>query len=149
MTSVNISKKEIYIFIDIVFSILFAIIFLPFFYNNSINHLTISEAISKVIQVIIFSGVYFSATYAIIELLFKEKIIKDERDYLISSKTYKLSYIIYNICLFWIIGHYLDGNSFKNNGLAFDDSIVFILLIIITGVSIVKSSYQLYLYRTS
>lgn len=149
MTSINISKKEIYIIIDIVFSILFIIIFLPFFYNNSINHLTNSEVISKVIQVMIFSIVFFTATYALLEIKFKRKIIKDERDYLISSKTYKLSYLIYNICLFWIIGHYLDGNSFKNNGLEFDDSIIFILLIVITGVSIVKSSYQLYLYRTS
>ena len=77
----NISKKEIYIFIDIVFSIMFAIIYLPFFYKNSINLLTNSEAISKVIQVIIFSGVYFSVTYGLLQLLFKEKIIKDERDY--------------------------------------------------------------------
>tara|TARA_B110000114_G_C14878449_1_gene311707 strand:- start:52 stop:501 length:450 start_codon:yes stop_codon:yes gene_type:complete len=149
MTSMNISKKEIYIFIDIVFSIMFAIIYLPFFYKNSINPLTNSEAISKVIQVIIFSGVYFSVTYGLLQLLFKEKIIKDERDYLINSKAYKLSYLIYNICLFWIIGHYLDGDSFINNGFEFDDSIIFILLIVITGVSIVKSSYQLYLYRTA
>ena len=48
-----------------------------------------------------------------------------------------------------IIGHYLDGDSFINNGFKFDDSIIFILLIVITGVSIVKSSYQLYLYRTA
>ena len=139
------SKKEISILIEVVFSILFALIFMPFFYENQNDNLIlINNLIGKITRVIIFSVLYFSIAYAVLELIFKTKTTVDERDVMINSKSYKLGYLLYELSLFVFIGMLLTNSILQNTG-----GIIFLIISLLLFVSIVKSIYQLYLYRTS
>ena len=140
----NLSKKEVSILIEIIFSILFAFIFLPYFYENRLNSFDFNDNAGKIIQIVVFSAIYFSLAYSILALTYKEKIIQDERDDLISSKSYKLGYLLYELSLFLFIGILASDSSFQNSG-----PITFIILLILLIVSFIKSVFQLYLYRTS
>ena len=138
------SKKEVSILIEIIFSILFAFIFLPYFYENRLNSFDFNDNAGKIIQIVVFSAIYFAVAYSILELTYKDKMIQDERDDLISSKSYKLGYLLYELSLFLFIGILASDSSFQNSG-----PITFILLLILLIVSFIKSVFQLYLYRTS
>ncbi|MFL2620166.1 MAG: hypothetical protein ACJ0O0_03130 [Flavobacteriaceae bacterium] len=142
------SKKEISIIIELVFSLLFAVIFLPYFYENRLSSFDFTENIfvwlisGKIGQMIIFSILYYSIAYTILELTFKEKIISDERDDMINSKSYKLGFLLYEFSLFIFIGVLFSNPSFQNSG-----SIIFFILLILLCVLFIKSTFQLYLYR--
>lgn len=145
------SKKEVSIIIEIGFSILFAIFFLPYFFENRLNSIEftgemsfLSEVWVKIIQMIVFSIIYYSISYTLLEVIYKEKIIKDERDDMISSKSYRLGFRLYEYSLFMLIGILLSNASIQNSG-----SIMFFILILLLSVLMIKSIYQLYLYRTS
>ena len=138
------SKKEISILIEVVFSILFALIFMPFFYENQGDNLiSINNSIGKITPIIIFAVLYFSIAYAVLELIFKAKTTVDERDDMINSKSYKLGYLLYELSLFVFIGMLLTNSILQNTG-----EIIFLIISLLLFVSIVKSIYQLYLYRT-
>ena len=145
------SKKEVSIIIEISFSILFAIFFLPYFFENRLNSIEftgemsfLSEVWVKIIQMIVFAIIYYSISYTLLEIIYKEKIIKDERDDMISSKSYRLGFRLYEYSLFMLIGILLSNASIQNSG-----SIMFFILILLLSVLLIKSVYQLYLYRTS
>ncbi len=145
------SKKEVSIIIEIGFSVLFAIFFLPYFFENRLNSIEftgemsfLSEVWVKIIQMIVFSIIYYSISYTLLEITYKEKIIKDERDDMISSKSYRLGFRLYEYSLFMLIGILLSNASIQNSG-----SIMFFILILLLSVLLIKSIYQLYLYRTS
>jgi len=139
------SKKETSILIEVVFSILFGFIFLPLFYENQNNNLiSINNLVRKITPIIIFSVLYFSIAYAVLELIFKTKTTVDERDDMINSKSYKLGYLLYELFLFVFIGMLLTNSILQNTG-----GIIFLIISLLLFVSIVKSIYQLYLYRTS
>ena len=138
------SKKEVSILIEIIFSVLFAVIFMPYFYENRLNSFDFNDNSGKIIQIVVFSAIYFAVAYSILELTYKDKMIQDERDDLISSKSYKLGYLLYELSLFLFIGILASDSSFQNSG-----PITFILLLILLIVSFIKSVFQLYLYRTS
>ena len=138
------SKKEVSILIEIIFSVLFAVIFMPYFYENRLNSFDFNDNPGKIIQIVVFSAIYFAVAYSILELTYKDKMIQDERDDLISSKSYKLGYLLYELSLFVFIGILASDSSFQNSG-----PITFIILLILLIVSFTKSIYQLYLYRTS
>ena len=155
------SKKEISILIEIVFSIIFAFIFLPYFYENQDNSLILmDDLIGKIIEILIFTVIYFSIAYSLLEFVFKKKETKDERDDMINSKSYKLGYLLYEFSLFIFIGYVcskfqnkellnLTGNQeLYNNFNLTDAGVVFLILILLAFISIVKSLYQFYLYRT-
>jgi len=138
------SKKEISILIEVVFSILFALILMPFFYENQGDNLiSINNLIGKITPIIIFAVLYFSMAYAVLELIFKAKTTVDERDDMINSKSYKLGYLLYELSLFVFIGMLLTNSILQNTG-----GIIFLIISLLLFVSIVKSIYQLYLYRT-
>jgi len=140
----SLSKKEVSILIEIIFSVLFAVIFMPYFYENRLNSFDINDNVGKIIQIAIFSSIYFFVAYSILEVTYKDKMIQDERDDLISSKSYKLGYLLYELSLFLFIGILLSDSSFQNSG-----SIIFIILLLLLIVPFIKSVFQLYLYRTS
>ena len=145
----NFSKKELSILIEIVFSILFAIFFLPYFYDNRFETYDLNTSVNKLIQITIFSIIYFSLAYGLLEIFIKKKLINDERDILIDLKSYKLGYILYEISLFSFIGVILsvaifDSQMYQNSG-----GLVFMIVLWLVLVSFIKSVYQLYLYRTS
>ena len=155
------SKKEISILIEIVFSIVFAFIFLPYFYENQDNNLILmDDLIGKIIEILIFTVIYFSVAYSLLEFVFKKKETKDERDDMINSKSYKLGYLLYEFSLFIFIGYVcskfqnkellnLTGNQELYNSFQFTDGgIVFLILMLLAFISIIKSLYQFYLYRT-
>ncbi len=155
------SKKEISILIEIVFSIVFAFIFFPYFYENQDNNLVLmDDLIGKIFEIVIFSVIYFSVTYSLLEFVFKKTETKDERDDMINSKSYKLGYLLYEFSLFIFIGYVcskfqnkellnLTGNQeLYNNFNLTDAGVVFLILILLAFISIVKSLYQFYLYRT-
>ena len=139
------SKKETSILIEVVFSLVFSFIFLPLFYENQNDNLSsINNLIRKITPIIIFSVLYFSIAYAVLELIFKTKTTVDERDVMINSKSYKLGYLLYELSLFVFIGMLLTNSILQNTG-----GIIFLIISLLLFVSIVKSIYQLYLYRTS
>ena len=138
------SKKEVSILIEIIFSVLFAVVFMPYFYENRLNPFDFNDNSGKIIQIVVFSAIYFAVAYSILELTYKDKMIQDERDDLISSKSYKLGYLLYELSLFLFIGILASDSSFQNSG-----PITFIILLILLIVSFIKSVFQLYLYRTS
>jgi hypothetical protein len=140
----SLSKKEVSILIEIIFSVLFAVIFMPYFYENRLNSFDFNDNSGKIIQIVVFSAIYFAVAYSILELTYKDKMIQDERDDLISSKSYKLGYLLYELSLFLFIGILASDSSFQNSG-----PITFIILLILLIVSFIKSVFQLYLYRTS
>ena len=140
----SLSKKEVSILIEIIFSVLFAVIFMPYFYENRLNSFDFNDNPGKIIQIVVFSAIYFAVAYSLLELTYKDKMIQDERDDLISSKSYKLGYLLYELSLFLFIGILASDSSFQNSG-----PITFIILLILLIVSFTKSIYQLYLYRTS
>ena len=140
----SLSKKEVSILIEIIFSVLFAVIFMPYFYENRLNSFDFNDNAGKIIQIVVFSVIYFSVAYSILELTYKDKMIQDERDDMISSKSYKLGYLLYELSLFVFIGILASDSSFQNSG-----PITFIILLILLIVSFIKSVFQLYLYRTS
>ena len=140
----SLSKKEVSILIEIIFSVLFAVIFMPYFYENRLNSFDFNDNAGKIIQIVVFSAIYFAVAYSILELTYKDKMIQDERDDLISSKSYKLGYLLYELSLFLFIGILASDSSFQNSG-----PITFIILLILLIVSLIKSLFQLYLYRTS
>ncbi|MAY24657.1 MAG: hypothetical protein CMO17_03845 [Thaumarchaeota archaeon] len=155
------SKKEISILMEIVFSIVFAFIFLPYFYENQDNNLILmDDLIGKIIEILIFTVIYFSVAYSLLEFVFKKKETKDERDDMINSKSYKVGYLLYEFSLFIFIGYVcskfqnkellnLTGNQELYNGFNLTDAgIVFLILMLLAFISIVKSLYQFYLYRT-
>ena len=130
------SKKEVSIIIEIGFSILFAIFFLPYFFENRLNSIEftgemsfLSEVWVKIIQMIVFSIIYYSISYTLLEIIYKEKIIKDERDDMISSKSYRLGFRLYEYSLFMLIGILLSNASIQNSG-----SIMFFILILLLSV---------------
>ncbi|MAJ51984.1 MAG: hypothetical protein CMB82_10295 [Flammeovirgaceae bacterium] len=140
----SLSKKETSILIEVVFSISFGFIFLPFFYVNQGDDLiSINNLIRKITSIIIFAVLYFSIAYAVLELIFKTKTTVDERDDMINSKSYKLGYLLYELSLFVFIGMLLSNSILLNTG-----GIIFLIISLLLFVSIIKSIYQLYLYRT-
>ena len=90
----SLSKKEVSILIEIIFSVLFAVIFMPYFYENRLNsfdfvdNVFLGDIWMKIVQMVVFFIIYYSIAYTVSETTFKEKIIKDERDDMISSKAY-------------------------------------------------------------
>ena len=158
----SLSKKEISILIEITYSIVFALIFLPYFYENQEKNLILIDGlIEKIIQIIISTVIYFSIANSVLEVVFKKKENRDERDDMINSKSYKLGYLLYEFSLFIFIG-YLCSN-FQNKELLnltgnqelytsfqiTDTEIVFAVLVLLAFISIIKSLYQFYLHRTA
>ena len=140
----NFSKKEISISIEVMFSILFIIIFMPYFYENRLNSYDFDFIAMKIIQIVVFSVIYFSLSYLILELNYKKKLIQDERDDLISSKSYKLGYILLDLGIVIVLGHLVSDSEFQSNG-----TVIFLIISLLLAVSLIKSLFQLYLYKTS
>lgn len=141
----SISKKEISIYIEIIYSVLFILIFMPYFYEIRLETIDFNAISKNIIQIISFSVIYFSSTYIILEVKYKGEIITDERDDMINSKAYKLGYILLDLGIIIVLGHLLSNHSlYKNNGF-----IIFLILTLLLSVSLIKSLFQLYLYRTS
>ena len=157
----TISKKETSILIEIIYSIVFALIFLPYFYENQEKTLLLmDDLIGKIIQIIIGTVIYFSVTYALLQVAFKKKEASDERDDMINSKSYKLGYLLYEFSLFIFIGYVCskfqnkelltltENKELYNSFQLTDGGIVFFILVLLSFTSLIKSLYQFYLYRT-
>ena len=140
----NFSKKEISISIELVFSILFIVFFMPYFYENRLISYDFNFITKKIIQIVIFSSIYFSLAYSVLEFFYKSKMIHDERDDLISSKSYRLAYILLDLGIVVVLGHLLSDSPFQTNG-----TIIFLIITLLLAVSLIKSLFQLYLYKTS
>jgi len=116
--------------------------------------------VEKIIQIIICTIIYFSIAYALLEFAFKKRETRDERDDMINSKSYKLGYLLYELSLFIFIGYVcskfqnkellnLTGNQELYNGFQLTDGgIVFFIIVLLASISVIKSLYQFYLYRT-
>mgnify|MGYP001210843513 FL=1 len=140
----NFSKKEISILIELVFSILFIVFFMPYFYENRLISYDFNFITTKIIQIAIFSTIYFSLAYSMLEFFYKNKMINDERDDLISSKSYRLGYILLDLGIVVVLGHLLSDSPLQTNG-----TIIFLIITLLLAVSLIKSLFQLYLYKTS
>jgi len=102
----TLSKKEISILVEVIYSIVFTLIFLPYFYENQEKTLILMDGvIEKIFQIIISTVIYFSIAYSVLEVIYKKKETVDERDDMINSKSYKLGYLLYEFSLFIFIGY--------------------------------------------
>ena len=137
----RLSKKETSILIEMLFSLIFALVFMPFFYKNQETSFDINDLMQKLIEIVIFAVVYFSISYTLIEIFYKNKISEDERWDLINSQSYKLGYWLYEFSLLIFIGTLITSETYQNG------EIIFIFLTLLIMVSIIKSSYQFYLHR--
>lgn len=137
----RLSKKETSILIEILFSLIFALVFMPFFYKNQETSFDINDLMQKLIEIVIFAVVYFSISYTLIEIFYKNKISEDERWDLINSHSYKLGYWLYEFSILIFIGTLITSETYQNG------EIIFIFLTLLIMVSIIKSSYQFYLHR--
>ena len=137
----RLSKKETSILIEILFSLVFALFFMPFFYKNQQTSFDINDLMQKLIEIVIFVIVYFSISYTLIEIFYKNKISEDERWDLINSHSYKLGYWLYEFSILIFIGTLITSETYQNG------EIIFIFLTLLIMVSIIKSSYQFYLHR--
>ena len=157
----TLSKKEISILIEIIYSIVFALIFLPYFFENQNKTLLLTDGLIEIIiQIIIYTVIYFSIAYSVLEVVYKKKETTDERDDMINSKSYKLGYLLYEFSLFIFIGYVcskfqnkellnLTGNIELYSSFQLTDAgIIFIVLVLLAFISVIKSIYQFYLYRT-
>tara|TARA_B100001093_G_scaffold362680_1_gene347469 strand:+ start:43150 stop:43629 length:480 start_codon:yes stop_codon:yes gene_type:complete len=157
----TLSKKEIATLIDIIYSIVFAFVFLPYFYKNQEYNLILMEGLMRVlIQIVISSVIYFSIAYAVLEVFFKKKENTDERDDMIHAKSYKLGYLLYEFSIVIIVGYIfqskINRELFKlqenqildNSVLIKEGEIIFLSILLLAGISVIKSSYQFYLQRT-
>ena len=155
------SKKETSTVIEITYSIVFTLIFLPYFYENQEKNLLLMDGlIGKIIQIIVSTAIYFSIAYALLQVAFKKKEASDERDDMINSKSYKLGYLLYEFSLFIFIGYVCSkfqnielinntgSQELYNSFQLTDGGIVFFILVLLAFTSIIKSLYQFYLYRT-
>ena len=140
----NFSKKEISILIELVFSILFIVFFMPYFYENRLISYDFNFITTKIIQIAIFSTIYFSLAYSMLEFFYKNKMNNDERDDLISSNSYRLAYILLDLGIVVVLGHLLSDSPLQTNG-----TIIFLIITLLLAVSLIKSLFQLYLYKTS
>ena len=140
----NFSKKEISILIELVFSILFIIFFMPYFYENRLISYDFNFITKKIVQIAIFSTIYFSIAHSMLEIFYKNKMINDERDDLISSKSYRLAYILLDLGIIVVLGHLLSDSPLQTNG-----TIIFLIITLLLAVSLIKSLFQFYLYKTS
>ncbi|MDB2322018.1 hypothetical protein OAS56_04930 [Flavobacteriaceae bacterium] len=140
----NFSKKEISILIELVFSILFIVFFMPYFYENRLISYDFNFITTKIIQIAIFSTIYFSLAYSMLEFFYKNKMNNDERDDLISSKSYRLAYILLDLGIVVVLGHLLSDSPLQTNG-----TLIFLIITLLLAVSLIKSLFQLYLYKTS
>ena len=140
----NFSKKEISILIELVFSILFIVFFMPYFYENRLNSYDFNFITTKIIQIAVFSTIYFSLAYSMLEFFYKNKMNNDERDDLISSKSYRLAYILLDLGIVVVLGHLLSDSPLQTNG-----TLIFLIITLLLAVSLIKSLFQLYLYKTS
>ena len=117
---------------------------MPYFYENRLNSYDFNFIAIKIIQIVVFSVIYFSLSYTILELNYKKKLIQDERDDLISSKSYKLGYILLDLGIVIVLGHLISDSEFQSNG-----TVIFLIISLLLAVSLIKSLFQLYLYKTS
>ena len=140
----NFSKKEISILIELVFSILFIVFFMPYFYENRLISYDFNFITTKIIQIAVFSTIYFSLAYSMLEFFYKNKMNNDERDDLISSKSYRLANILLDLGIVVVLGHLLSDSPLQTNG-----TIIFLIITLLLAVSLIKSLFQLYLYKTS
>ncbi len=70
----SLSKKELSILIEVVYSIVFTLIFLPYFYENQEKNLILIDGlVGKIIQITISSIIYFSLAYVLLEVTFKKR----------------------------------------------------------------------------
>ena len=155
------SKKEIATLIDIIYSIVFVFVFLPYFYKNQELNLNSMEGLKGIlIQIVISTVIYFSITYAVLEVFFKKKENTDERDDMIHAKSYKLGYLLYEFSIVIIVGYIFqskinlelfklqENQILDNSVLIKEGEIIFLSILLLAGISVIKSSYQFYLQRT-
>lgn len=138
----RLSKTELSIGIEMVYSITFALVFLPFFFHERGTHLGWEDLVGPGTQILIYTVVFFSVAYGVLELARQHEITEDERGDLIQAKAYKAGYILYELALFIGVGH-LIRTAPEHNGL-----LLFTTLTLLLAVSLTKSTYQLYLHRT-
>ena len=69
----NFSKKEISILIELVFSILFIVFFIPYFYEHRLISYDFNFITTKIVQIAIFSTIYFSIAHSVLEFFYKNK----------------------------------------------------------------------------
>ncbi len=136
------SKKESSILIEIIYYVLFTVLFLPKLCSDRSELQDIAMSTSILIAIVVFSVIYFSFSYILLEILNKKKMSSDERDLLIELKSYRLGYNLHILFIPSLIGVMISQICDIGNLIIF--SVVCLLLI-----STMKSIYQFYLYRTS
>ena len=144
----NYSNRELNIWAELILSILVSLYFFPKIFPLIVNDQLYSEAmIDIVITSIIISIIYSIFVFGAINTLTKSEE-KDERDYIYELKSYRISYIIFHVSIYILIGLII-FNPINQLGLnEFTAPMIAMILPIITLLSSIgKCLVQLFNYR--
>ena len=142
------SNRELNIWAELVLDLIVSIYFFPkFFFLIKSGNMNSYDSIILITTTIFISIAYSIVVFMIINL-FTESEKKDERDYILELKSYKISNIIFQISILFLICSIIFNPL--HNHYEFNTTLVAALLIIITlFCSAGKSVSLLYFYRRS
>lgn len=143
------SKKELNVSIHLLYNFLFTLIYIPIL---SVKRFELvhkpTEFAGLLIELIIWTIVYYTLLFITLEILFRKKMIHDERDAVIELKTYKFGYFLCVIFLISLVFSIIALSTL--NKISFEkEDLIFYILVSIVILSVIKSAVHLFLYRTT
>ena len=138
----QLSKKEIYLVIEIGYYTLFSIVFLPRIITGRHALDDLTNWVGMAIGIVVFSVLFFTLSHAILAAVREETVALDERETAIEMRAFRLAYLLYSVFTPAIIALNLSpvGDDRGN--------IVLFALLAVLAISAAKSLYALVLHRT-
>lgn len=138
----QLSKKEIYLLIEIGYYALFSIVFLPRIITGRHALDDLTNWIGMAIGIVVFSVLFFTFSHATLAAIRKETVALDERETAIELRAFRLAYLLYAAFAPALIALTLSpfGNERGN--------IVLFALLAVLAISAAKSLYAFALHRT-
>ena len=144
----NYSNRELNIWAELILDIIVSIYFFPKIFPLIIDGQLYSEAlVGIIVNSIIIAIIYSIFVFGAINALTKREE-KDERDYIYELKSYRISYIIFHVSIYLLIGLIVFDPINPKPLPDFTAPMIAMLLLIITLLSSTgKSLTQLFNYR--
>jgi hypothetical protein len=139
----QLSKKEIYLVIEIGYYTLFSMVFfLPRLITSRHALDDLTNWVGTTIGIVVFSVLFFTFSHAIFAAVRKETVALDERETAIELRAFRLAYILYSV---FAPAHVaLTLSPFGNER----GNIVLFALLAVLAISAAKSLYAFVLHRT-
>ena len=136
----QLSKKEIYLLIEIGYYTLFSVVFLPRIITDRHALDDLTNWVGMTIGIIVLSTLFFAFSHAILAAVRKEAVTMDERETAIQLRAFRLAYLLYSVFAPAIIALTLSPFG-KERG-----NIVLFALLAVLAISAAKSLYAFALH---